>query len=54
MQRFLIFYGSENDAWLCWADDVNHAREQFDNAKLGGEINDIYFLVIASNENESI
>lgn len=41
MQQYLIAYGADNEFWLCEADDADHAKEQFENADMGGEINEV-------------
>jgi hypothetical protein len=44
MHTYLIMYGDENEAFICEAEDAQHAREQFhswseDNL---GSINNVY------------
>jgi len=42
MNTYLIAYDADNDFWLCEADDVDHAVEQFVDASLGADINHIW------------
>ncbi|MGA0531279.1 hypothetical protein [Hansschlegelia sp. KR7-227] len=49
LKKYLICYGAENEFWLCDAEDRDHAVEQFENAGMGGEINEVFACVPATN-----
>ncbi len=42
LKIYLVCYGSENESWLCDAQDRDHAVEQFNNAEMDGEINEVF------------
>jgi len=48
-RRYLICYSGENEFWLCAAEDRDHAVEQFESAKMDGEINEVLECVPATN-----
>lgn len=49
LKIFLVCYGSENESWVCDGEDRDHAVEQFENARMDGEINEVYECVPALN-----
>lgn len=49
LKMYLVCYGSENEFWVCDAEDRDHAVEQFENADVEGEINDVFECVPATN-----
>ncbi len=49
LKIFLVCYGSENESWVCDAEDRNHAVEQFEAAELDGDINEVFECVPALN-----
>lgn len=42
LKIFLVCYGSENESWVCDAEDRDHAVEQFEAAELDGELNEVF------------
>ena len=42
LKLYLVCYGSENKSWLCDAENRDHAVEQFNNAAMDGEINEVF------------
>lgn len=41
-QKYLICHGDDNEFWLCDAQNHDHAVEQFDDAGMGGSINEVF------------
>ncbi len=42
LKTYLLCYGADNEFWLCQAEDPEHAIEQFKNADMGSDINDVF------------
>lgn len=42
LKIYLVCYGSENESWVCDAEDRDHAVEQFEAAELDGELNEVF------------
>ncbi|PWJ72648.1 hypothetical protein C7441_1325 [Pseudaminobacter salicylatoxidans] len=47
LKIYLVCYGSENESWLCDAEDRDHAVEQFNSAEMDGDINEVFECVPA-------
>lgn len=49
LKIYLVCYGSENESWICDAEHRDHAVEQFENAGMDGEINEVFECIPATN-----
>lgn len=49
LKIYLVCYGAENESWICDAEDRAHAVEQFEDAGMDGEINEVFECVPATN-----
>lgn len=49
LKSYLVCYGSENEFWICDAEDRDHAVEQFENAAMDGQLNEVFECIPATN-----